>query len=432
MVKVSIRSIWAELVGRFGTFGAYGLVVFVLARIGDLGMLSCRFLLGRYLPDADFGAIDPFLAVLGLVVMPVGIICTTGMKSLSRLLAQGEKEKSAGLVRDLALITLAGTIVVVVIIAGGQSYIMARLHLTSRVYVALMILLAIFAVWNPLFGTVIQGRQRYVPFALISTTLPPFLLAGLTLLCVGMLGMGFAGALLARVGMGAITLAAMVPWMVPFWKGRRAEYRSELRSAAGALAPVAVFAISTLVLMTFDRLFVRNFLLNDSGGFAAIVTLGQIPLWLVSPLLVVLFPMASADEAVGRDTSRLLRQCIVAGVFFTLLSAAGFAVLANPLFSLWKLEFIPYAGLVWPYAIAMGLHAIICTIATFEIARHRYGGIPYIAAGTLLFCVVLYFVRGWISLEGVVWASVAVRVAILMVIWLAMLTSARRHATAST
>ncbi|MEI6219300.1 MAG: hypothetical protein WCP86_10395, partial [bacterium] len=187
------------------------------------------------------------------------------------------------------------------------------------------------------------------------------------------------------------------------------------------MLPAMLMITSTTLLLYFDRLFVRNFLPGDSGGLGAIITLGQIPMWFLLPLVTILLPLVSAEHAAGADASRWLTQAVAIGAVVTVGCAALFGIVATPLFHYWKPSFVPYADLVWPYAIAMGLHAVILMVVNVEFARHEYGGIFWLTIVSFAACATLYCLRGCVTLPVMVWAQVAIRLTalagILPLVW---------------
>jgi O-antigen/teichoic acid export membrane protein len=423
----SLRSAWRAVLHRAGPLVAYGALTSVIVRVGDIAMVIWRLLLGRLLKPVDFGAIDPFLSVMGLIAMPVGILIQAAVKSLSRLLALHQDGACAGLARNLARQILAWSAGLALLTLALSPWLMRWLHLDSPVHIVCLVVLTVLGLWQPFLGAVLQGAQRYVQMSLISAV-SPFVMTLLTALLIGVLPWGLTGALLGRVGGGLFTLAWTLLATAWIWRIRPAPFAEEAAVAREMWLPVAVTTVSFAAL-GLDRLYVRSFLLDDSGGFAAVLTLAQIPLWLVGPVATVLFPLASAEVARGRAVGRLLREATLIGGGITLACVAVFAVAAAPLLRWWNPPFVPYAGLVWIYALAMGLHAVISLLCSLEMARHEYVGIYGMAVPSLIFCGVLAMLRGRLGLPDVLWLAVAARAVILA--WFAGLLLTRRSTDAS-
>lgn len=399
------------LIGPLGTFG---IIAFVFARIGDIAMLATRVLLGKHLQDSDFGAIDPVLSTLTLLSVPAAILAQSAVKTISRLNAGPDPRKCAALVRHFFLLMLSGGLAVALLVWLISPFLLSRLHLeSSQAWLPLFLAAWIALAWGQqLFSAIIQGLQRYVLLSMLGA-LSPIILAALTLIFIVLWNTGLTGALGTRLAAGLLTTMMAAWFLRGFISAPSTSYIEEWSSIKQALIPSILMIVSTTLLISFDKLFVRNFLPGDSGGLGAIITLGQIPMWFLLPLVTVLLPLVSAEHAAGSDVSRWLTQAVVIGTVVTMGSALLFGFAATPLFSWWKPSFVPYASLVWPYALAMGLHAVILMVVNFEFARHEYGGIAWLTIVSCVSCAALYWLRDSITIAIIVWAQAAIRIVIL-------------------
>jgi len=179
--------------------------------------------------------------------------------------------------------------------------------------------------------------------------------------------------------------------------------------------PMAAYVLATTALARFDVLFVRHYLLDESAGYGAVVTLGQIPLWMVSPVIFVIFPLASAEHAAGRAVLRSYRQALLLGSAVGLLCTAGLALVAEPLFHYWnEAAFAGYGHYVWVYAVMMLLHCLIQIVASVEMARHRYRFLFILVPCALLMFRILYPRGSSATLSEVLGVMIGVRVLALL------------------
>ncbi|MDA1280861.1 MAG: hypothetical protein O3B95_12645, partial [Chloroflexi bacterium] len=153
---------------------------------------------------------------------------------------------------------------------------------------------------------------------------------------------------------------------------------------------------------------------SHSGGYGAVLALGRIPIWLIGPVIFVVYPHASAEHARGGELKGLYRDAVGISLVIMTVCVAGFYVGAKPILTLWKPEFASYAHLVWPYALAMGADAIIQVIINVELARHRYRVLWLLAVPSLLTCVLIYMTRHMLTLELIVAALAGTRLLILL------------------
>jgi hypothetical protein len=139
----------------------------------------------------------------------------------------------------------------------------------------------------------------------------------------------------------------------------------------------------------------------------------MIPSYFVTPLIFVMFPLASAEHAGGRGVMRIFLQAVGLGVLVTAICAFGFWLLGGRIMALWNDAFIPYADYIWIYALSGGLLAIIRIVAMVEIAQHRYGFIWVMILPALVMIGVMYVHRTTIELFDVILISLLTRIVIL-------------------
>ena len=207
-----------------------------------------------------------------------------------------------------------------------------------------------------------------------------------------------------------------------------ARLQHELRMMKASLLPMAIYLCGVTLLFHFDRLFVRNFMLAESAGYGAVTTLGSIPWWFISAVVFVIFPLASAEHAEGKDIRRFYVQALAIGAGITVLCGLAFFLLSASLFSAWNPAFAPYARYVWVYGVATGLHGCIQIIASVEIAQHRYRFLWLLVMPTLAMCVILYSRRTTLSVAEVITVMISARAVILVGMVALGLISRRRAA----
>ncbi|MDE0838082.1 MAG: hypothetical protein OSB41_03420, partial [Kiritimatiellae bacterium] len=235
----------------------------------------------------------------------------------------------------------------------------------------------------------------------------------ITVLLVLNLDHGLSGAFLARIVSAAVVPACLLVFL--FRRPcRRASYLSEVKTMASTTIPMAVFIISSTVLVQFDRLFVRNLLTSDSGGFGAVITLGVMPLLLIGPIVFIVFPLSAAEHAGGRTLSRFYRQSVLLALTVTGAIVLGIVLFGEPLFEMWNPNFKAYAGFAALYALAMGIEGTVHALASIEMARHRYACLWVMAITAFAMCTVLYILRFSIDLAGLIVVLGLSRVALLV------------------
>ncbi len=402
-----------HLKSKLGPLGWGALIVFVISRCGDIANLVSRFFLGRVLKSVDFGAIEPVISTLAILAVPTVAIFQVGVKSISRLKEAGDDGKRRSLIADLAKVAVIGSVVSVLVVMALSSFILERIHLDSKIYIPIIAALFVIAWWSPLAQAVIQGGRHYKLMS-VPSVFSSFLMLVLMFIFVGAFGWGLPGAMFARIIAASLTVFLVFILLRSVITGPKSAYPDEMKVIKQAILPMFLFLSCLTLLLHFDRLFVRNFLLEDSGGYGAVIALGMIPSYFVAPLVFVMFPLASAEHAGGRDLRRFFVQAIGAGFLVTFLCAGGFWLFGETIVAAWNRGFVPYANYVWLYAFSAGLLAIIRIVAMVEMARHRYGFIWLMAIPAMVMVGVMYRWRTNIELRDVILVVLITRVVILV------------------
>jgi len=398
---------------RLGPLGWGVFVVFCIARCSDITFLVAKFILGRSLTSIDFGAVEPVLSVMLILSLPILTINTVAAKSISRLRAAGREEERRALITDMLKITVGGSILGFVVVLALRDFILSRLFLASGHLVWIIAAMCAMGWWNPFCVGVMRGDRRYGMLA-IPYVVGPLVTLALTIVLVLLLERGLVGALAAQVAGVAVAFTLTVAALLPDIRQQRRPYAQEWRVMRGGIAPVALSSAAMMLFCHFDRLFVRNFMPFESGGYGAVMTLGAIPSLMTTSIFFVLLPLASAEHAAGRDVKRYLNQALALGLAITTCCVVGFCAIGEWAFRNWNEAFVPYAGYLPSYALSMGLHGIIATVCTVEMARHHYGFVWVVLIPATAMCATMYLGRELMTLGSVIWIVVATRIAVLL------------------
>ena len=427
MLSSSLQRIQKKL----GPLGWGTLLVFTTTRCADLVNLVIKIYLGRVLDPVDFGAIEPVFSIIMVVGLPVAIAGNVVAKSISRMRAIGDDSRSNTLITMTLWASLATGAIVFVITYVARPLLASRLYLPVEQFGWVIAALCSLAWIAQMSLSLVRGTQTF-RYTLIHYAVSPACALIATLILVeGMFHDGLRGALVARIIASAITVFAMAWCFRKSITGPRAPLKTEWAVMGRSVLPMTLFWAGITLLMHFDRLFVRNFLPMESGGFGAIVTFGTIPVLAVSAVSFVVFPIAAAEHALGRGARRQSFQALGLGVIATLSSVFVFVLCGEWLLRSWHTSFVPYAKLLWPYALAMGLQSMILIVGEIELARHRYAMLWALLIGSVLMCATIYLGRPYMDLARVIGASIVGRVIILGAMVAIMLRQSRNSRLAA-
>jgi len=394
--------------GKTGRAAAVTMLLFASLRLGDAAMFFSRIFLGRYLPPLFFGAIDPFFSVLAVITLPVQIAGIILIRTISSAAEQNDNET----IRSSIFSTLVFAAMISIFFLGFvlvfQSYILSRLHLQSSVYIVILAATAALSAWPILFSSILQGLKRFAFISALAVG-QPMVSAGLILFFTVYLKLQLPGVLSARFAAELLAVFAAFVVVIPLLKGAKFQLKMPysiktilVKPSAwlrNDIVPVSIFIISSSVLLHFDRLFVRNYLTAFSGGYGAILSLGQIPLYLASPVKMVLFPIASAQHASGTSLDHAMRKMLLAGIAGTVCCFIFFHFAGGLILSFWRAEFISFAAGLTLYSLNMCVEVVLQLAGHIQIARRRYNGFFLMSAVIFIVCTLLYYFSASIDIS---------------------------------
>jgi O-antigen/teichoic acid export membrane protein len=345
--------------GFLGDVGWFSLAQLV----AGLMMLTYLMLAARLLGGAaEVGTYGQFQAVMGIYSI-VGVLGFPLNLATIHLVGVARPHEQAAALGSCLLLALAvsGTCGATILAASPLLAAMLRIDSIAPL-AAVAALLALVFVLTVCYGG-LQGRNRYPGFAaakvgeaFLSLVIGTGLMAA---------GTGVAGAVGGYAcGMGAMTLMLLTRRGDYVFRWRGAPVRSELRTLALPLAVSIVLfcSLSGPMLVARWRLDETN-----AGLYAALFSFSNV----FQPFaLAVSLPLYSRIIA-GRHEAAMLRKALAV----VILLAGGFAAvsLVCPAFCIRLLlgaKFIPAAGYLWGYAVAVGLF-MVAMVIMFHAAAER-------------------------------------------------------------
>ena len=180
-------------------------------------------------------------------------------------------------------------------------------------------------------GAILQGRLNFVPLAVGGTANAAIkLLLGIIFVYFGL---GINGAILPMV-IGAIFSYF---YFQHFLTSKEVMVKEETSSPKltnkeiwGYTKPIFFFTLAFALLYSIDIIFARHFLApQEAGWYGALSTLGKIIYFLVSPLSLVLFPMASRKKSQEEKSDRLFRFSFSLAILIAIFLTAVYFLFPN-------------------------------------------------------------------------------------------------------
>jgi len=375
--------------------------------------LSYVFLLaaGRLLGSDDYGALAALLGLLTVVLLPTSALQLAVSREMSRRRAIGDEEGADAFGRATLRLSLIATAPVVAVAFALVLPLRELLNIESTTAVTLAMAGLVASLALPVAMGVLQGYERF--HAVAALFVLPFALRLGLFAVAAWAGFRLSGAVFAAVAGGIATaLVAVALLREPLRRGARAA-RPALRPFFRYLWPVVVGLIGIAVLTNVDLLVVKaRFAADEAGEYAVASAFARVAFFLPATILAVLFPRTAARHARGEETADILGRSLIVTAVFGGALAVFYAMTGRGLVhTSFGAEFAEGGELLVPFTLSMVLFALANVLAGFHLSRGetRYAWI--VAGAVPAQIAVLAIVPD--SVRGVIWADVAVGIAVI-------------------
>jgi len=288
------------------------------------------------------------------------------------------------------------------------------LHLSSVFLVFMLIITFFINLVYVLNKSTIQGLSSFANFTILSFIETGVkLLLGILLVYLGYKVEGAFGA----IGIGLL-LALVVSLVLikkvskfDFSLNRDFAHKKDLLKFA---FPTFITTLALTSMFTTDVILVRHFLSSsNSGYYSALSVLGKIIYFAASPIVLVIFPMASENHAKGEKYTKFLLWGFLITLFIcsliTLIYFTESKLMISALFGLKYIAISQYLGL---FAIFISLYTLCSLFANFYLSIHKtITSIPVGFASILQILLIIFFHQ---SIAQVIWVSIVVEFLLLI------------------
>jgi O-antigen/teichoic acid export membrane protein len=390
-----------------------GTVVFVGIGIANLANYVFHLLAGRYLGPASYGDVATLSAIGNVLTLPlVGVQFFVARHVASRLSAGYGVNDRSYVTGFAAAMLIAGGAVTVGLLAF-LPLIRDAVSVSSSAAVAFTLLVAAPSFVVPVLLGAIQGSQRFVVLA-TAVAVPP-------LLRIGLVGVALHADLGVAGAMGATLAATVVAVVIPLVALRHAlassaSWRPRLpRSEARALLPVVVGMLAITCLTTDDLVAAKVALgAHEAGLYGAGSLIGRLILYVPFAIVTVLVPKVSARVSSDSRTQELGTQSFLATAVFCLGMSVAYAAVPQLIVRIaYGAKFDGSAQLLWMFAIAMTIYALINVLLAFRLGHHETATSWVLLGG--VFVQALAFAAFHSSPRQLLWVSIVIGVVLLVI-----------------
>ena len=351
--------------------------------VGALCNAGFHMVVGRTLPNAEYGSLVAMLGIILVVSTPMLALQNTLAHFTSALAQAGRRSE----IRPLALHWVRIFAGLALAIAAGAFLLRGPLAAFWRVEPALIVLtFAVLAasLWMSLFYGLLQGLQSFVWLAWAPQAWGATRLVLGAAFTIWLSATAFVA--VAAQGLGVVAVLALCLWAVVLLRlpagVRAAQPPGTYRYLGSALVCLAGYAM----LMNLDTTLVKHYFDAETTGlFSKAATIARTAVFLPVPIATALFPKVTSTGHLTDESWRLLGRALAfAGLLIVAVAATCVVVPQLPwtiLYRAWPAENAQEAALLTrAMVLAMSPLALAYLLLNFEMAQRRffwcYGLIP--------------------------------------------------------
>ncbi len=388
----------SKLHARLGDLWWYTILLFAVQRFGDvINMFVGLWLVPKYVPQSELGAVMPLAQAVSVIGLPLGILAIPFMKFLSIYASRGEDGKIKSLLRDVFIGTGILSVAALLVAWLVLPFFFNRMRVATGMLGVLVVLCSVMASVSTIFGNAVQGLKLYSSTVWFNLLGAP---ARLIVMAVAMPFRALSGYFVGQCAPSAVSIAGAL-WAlrkrfgravkaVPYWREDRAAI---LRYTL----PIALSSIVGTVALSMESLVIRHRLSDfESAGYYMITRFTDIASYLGSTFIVFLFPMVAGLSAKDSKSRKLLVHSVlgtVAGGLLVggLLQFGGYWLLG--INSLWA-TYQPLSNMMFPICVLNVISMACNCFTTYEIAQGRFRFFFYALPLIAFKSVVLYALTG--------------------------------------
>ncbi len=369
----------ARLRQRLGPVWGAAFALFVAQRFGDaINAFVGIWLVPRYVPADELGAVLPLAQVSAFVAMPLAILLTPYAKLLNVHAERGEPGKVKAMFRDAALLALAVLLLTFAATPFFFPYVFRHFGIQNGNLALAIVVSATVGALAPVFTESLRALKRFGVVSLSSALAPPLRLAAMW---IALPFRGLTGYFVGQTAGPAFQSGVALLDFLRRHRGVRCEpyFREDRRVFLAFAIPLAVSAVVGNLRGMAEMLPMALVPKIESAAYYQITRFTEIASYLGFTLVFVLFPVVSARHERGQDTRRILLQTMWGSLALGLAFTAALALAGRPLFE--AVGFLrPYAGLAG-YILPLGAIASVRVAAscfgTHEMACSRFRFLRY-------------------------------------------------------
>jgi hypothetical protein len=364
---------------RLGPVWGAALPLFVAQRFGDaVNAFIGIWLVPRYVPQEELGAVLPLGQVAAFVAMPLAILLTPYAKLLNVHAERGEPGKVKAMFRDAALLALAVLALTLAATPFFFPYVFRHFGIQNGNLALAIVVSATLGALAPVFTESLRALKRFGVASLLGATVAPLRLA---VMWAALPFRGLTGYFVGQASGPAFQSGIALLDFLRRHRGVRCEryFREDRRVFLAFAVPLAVSALAGNLRGMAELMPMALVPKIESAAYYQLTRFTEIASYLGLTLVFILFPVVSERHERGQDTRRILLQTMWGSLGLGLAFTAAFALAARPLFGAvgFLRPYAGFAGFILPLGAIASIRVASACFATHETACSRFRFLRY-------------------------------------------------------
>lgn len=341
----------------------------------------------KKIPESEYGVLGLLLAVLNCMGIPSLGLQMVFVQQTAAALSDIEKRRLAGTARSVLLGTFGIWLLMAALVFVFREQVVAKWQISNPAALWITVLVALAAMWSPIFGGILQGQQNFLWVGWASIFNGVGRLAAVAIIVL--VFHGYAAGMVGGILIGTLLTFAVFVWQTrQVWLGPGEPFAWKPWFAR--VVPLTFGFGAFSFMFSADPLFVQAFFDKDQTGFyIAAGTLSRALVAFTGPVVLVMFPKIVRSVATAEKTDVMTLTLLTTGVLASL-GALGLSVIAPWLLQVvYKDSFRAAVPLLPWFAWGMVPLALANVLLNDLLARSQFRVVPWLVVLVILYALAL-------------------------------------------
>ena len=401
---MKLSKILKDVKEKIGPLWWYAVIIFCVQRFSDvLNVFAGLWLVPKYVPQAELGAVQPLTQIGGFLGFPLAVLVTPFIKLLNKHATNGDLGKVKALLRDAMILSSVFFIGIMTIARIFLPSILEFMRVEDGLLTMAVVFASVLGTLAPVFSGALQALKRFRLVSISGLFSAPLRFATLlfALPVRGLTGYFVGQSVPPMLTIGVTT----ADFFRKFGHKVKCEpyFRKDLPLFMAYLVPLSCLALASNLKGSLEMLTLRNLPDIHSAAHYHITRFSEIATYLVSPVIFVMFPLISEKFERGSKTHRVVIQTIVFTLAVGFTFSVALALMGPWIFSLLEMwcDYSSFTGLFGIATVTATLRMASSCFTTHEVACGRFRYAFYMVPISLLEAAFYYLALRHPSVLGV-------------------------------